>query len=60
MMSTRVILPRKAFKQVMITGAVLGGGCRGCAPPPPPEMTCGFLTQLVFCKKKKNYVVYWC
>ena len=28
-----------------------GGGCRGCAPP-PPEMTCGFLIQLVFCKKK--------
>ena len=23
-----------------------GGGCRGC-------VTCGFLTQLVFCKKKK-------
>ena len=30
-------------------GADLGGGCRGCAPPPPsPEMTCGFLIQLVF------------
>ena len=25
----------------------------------PPEMTCGFLMQLVFCKKK-SYVVYWC
>ena len=34
-------------------GADLGGGCRGCAPP-PPEMTCGFLIQLVFCKKKKT------
>ena len=33
--------------------ADLGGGCRGCAPP-PPEMTCGFLIQLVFCKKKKT------
>ena len=33
-------------------GADLGGGCRGCAPP--PEMTCGFLIQLVFCKKKKK------
>ena len=32
-------------------GVDLGGGCRGCAPP--PEMTCGFLIQLVFCKKKK-------
>ena len=30
--------------------ADLGGGCRGCAPP--PEMTFGFLIQLVFCKKK--------
>ena len=38
--------------------ADLGGGCRGCAPP--PEMTCGFLIQLVFCKKKENCVVYWC
>ena len=40
------------------SGADLGGGCEGCAPPPPPEMTCGFLIQLVFCKK--NYVAYWC
>ena len=31
-------------------GADLGGGCRGCARP--PEMTCGFLIQLVFCQKK--------
>ena len=41
------------------TGADLGGGCRG-VPPPSPKMTCGFLIQLVFCKKIKNYVVYWC
>ena len=34
------------------TGADLGGGCRGCAPH--PEMTCSFLIQLVFCKKKKT------
>ena len=34
-------------------------GVRTPTPPPPlPEMTCGFLIQLVFCKK--NYVVYWC
>ena len=26
-------------------------------PPPPPEMTCGFLIQLVFCQKKKTM---WC
>ena len=37
-----------------IPGADLGGGCRGCAPL--PEMTCGFLIQLVFCKKKKKGV----
>ena len=35
-----------------VAGENLGGGCRGCAPPPPPEMTCGFPIQLVFCKKK--------
>ena len=35
------------------TGADLGGGCRGCDPP-PPEMTCGFLIQLLFCKKKEK------
>ena len=29
-------------------GADLGGGCI------PPEMTCGFLIQLVFCRKKKT------
>ena len=36
---------------IYVAGADLGGGCRGCALP--PEMTCGFLMQLVFCKKKK-------
>ena len=32
------------------------GGSRGRVQgvrTPPPEMTCGFLIQLVFCKKKK-------
>ena len=39
------------------------GGSRGrvqevrTPPPRPPEMTYGFLIQLVFCQKK-NYVVY--
>ena len=37
-------------------GADLGGGCRGCAPL-PPEMTCGFLIQLVFCKKKQKTII---
>ena len=38
---------------IVFTGVDLGGGCRGCAPP-LPEMTCSFLIQLVFCKKKKK------
>ena len=39
----------------MASGTDLGGGYRGCAPlPPPPEMTCGFLIQLVFCKKRNK------
>ena len=46
------ILGQIIFKRVKAlrntnTGADLGGGC----PPPLPEMTCGFLIQLVFCKK---------
>ena len=38
---------------VKSTGADLGEGAGG-AYPPPPEMTCGFLIQLVFCKKKNK------
>ena len=42
------------------TGVDLGEGAGGGHHPPHPrEMTCGFLIQLVFCKKK-NYVVYQC
>ena len=37
------------------TGADLGGGCRGCAPP--SEMNRGFLIQLVFCQKKTLWFV---
>ena len=40
-------------------GRIKGEGAGGAHPPPLPEMTCGFLIQLVFCKKKK-YVVYLC
>ena len=29
------------------------GRVQGVRTPPFPEMTCGFLIQLVFCKKKK-------
>ena len=40
-----------------LAGADLGGGCRGCAPP--LEMTCGFLIQLVFCKKIKKKTMWF-
>ena len=37
------------------------GGSRGrvqvVRTPPPPEMTCAFLIQLVFCKKKKVWFI---
>ena len=41
--------------------SIIRGGSRGrvqgVRTPHPPKMTCGFLIQLVFCKKKnKNYV----
>ena len=40
---------------------VCRGGSRGegagGAHPPPPEMTCGFLIQLVFCKKKTMWFI---
>ena len=39
------------------TGADLGGGCRGGAPPPSPEMSCGFLIQLVFCKQETMWFI---
>ena len=38
------------------SGADLGGGCRGCAPL-PPEMTCGFLIQLVYPPKKTMWFI---
>ena len=36
-----------------------GGGCGGAPPPPPPppETICGFLIQLVFCKKKTMWFI---
>ena len=39
-------------------GADLGGGCRGCAPPPPPwdDLRFSNTTGIL----QKNYVVYWC
>ena len=44
-----------------VTGTDLGGGGRGGATPPPPpplrEMTCRFLIQLVFWKKKTMWFI---
>ena len=40
-----------------VQGGLLGGGgwVAPVPPPPPfPAMTCSFLIQLVFCKKKKE------
>ena len=41
--------------EVKKQGRIQGEGARGAHPSPlPPEMTCGFLIQLGFCKKKKT------
>ena len=32
-------------------------GAGGAHPPPPPEMTSGFLIQLAFCKKKTMWFI---
>ena len=60
-LSTKTPLPsylRFLITPKPVSGADLGGGCRGCAPP-PPEMTCSFAIQLVFCKKKKEKETTW-
>ena len=44
------------FEKVAINFSNCRGGSRGRVQgvrTPPPEMTCGFLIQLVFCEKKK-------
>ena len=40
------------------SGADLGGGCRGCAPPRWDYLRFSNTTGIL--QKKKNYVVYWC
>ena len=40
------------------TGADLGEGAGGAHPPPPPEMTFGFLIQLIFCENKKKTMMF--
>ena len=50
-----MVYPRELF---LSNGVLCRGGSRGrvqgMRTPLPPEMTCGFLKQLVFCKKKKT------
>ena len=51
---------RKSGWKASGTGLFRGGSwgrVQGVRTPLPPEITRGFLMQLVFCK---NYVVYWC
>ena len=39
----------------LLQGRIQGEGAGGAHPtPPPPQMACGFLIQLVFCNKKKS------
>ena len=42
------------------SGADLGGGCRGCAPPPPPTRDDLRFSNTTGILQKKNDVVYWC
>ena len=53
--SSRAARDMDNILNILRSGADLGGGCRGCASP--PEMTCGFLIQLVFCKKKTMWFI---
>ena len=39
-------------KQSYVTGTDLGGGCKGCTPPPPHKRTCGFLNSIWGAKKR--------
>ena len=43
---------------ILSPGADLGGGCRGCALPPPRDDPRFSNTTCIL--PKKNYVVYWC
>ena len=40
-----------------LPGRILGEGAGGAHLPPPPEMTCGFPIQLVFCPKKTMWFI---
>ena len=46
-------------REAALTGADLGGGCRGCAPPLPRD-DLRFSNTTGILPPQKNYVVYWC
>ena len=54
--SELINIDRKIYIRVGSRGRVQGVRT---PHPSPSEISCGFLIQLVFCKKK-DYVVYWC
>ena len=47
-------MENKTLHNVISRGRVQGVRTPLPVPPPHPEMTCGFLIQLVFCKIKKT------
>ena len=54
-----LLISRSGSGDGYTAGADLGGGCRGCAPPPTPDLRFSNTTGILQ-KKQKNYVVYWC
>ena len=46
-----------SFRISCCRGGSKGEGAGGAHPSPPHEMTCGFLIQLVSCKKKTMWFV---
>ena len=57
--SVKLTVNDVALNFIYLPGADLGGGCRGCAPSPPPwdDLRFSYTTGIL---QKKNYVVYWC
>ena len=51
--------PAGAVRKKGLNSMIYRGGSRGRVQgvPPPPEMTCGFLIQLVFCEKKTMWFI---
>ena len=56
LLSTWNLYLREIIFVTDVAGADLGGGCRGCAPPSPPEMTCGFQYNWYSAKKTMRFI----